>query len=125
MPGAVIMGGLLVATFNLNNGPYSDKHAIVLMNASSHGNYLLFVMTALFGIAFVIFAMRCFSARLFPVDFIAKNTLIYLGLNGLSLFFIDVKVIYKIGYFPSDPVFVNLYALGYVTAIMMLFIPVT
>jgi len=123
--GAVITGLLLIATYNLNNGPFSDKHPIVLMNASSHGNYLLFVMTALFGIAFIIFATRCFAPKFFPVDFIAKNTLIYLGLNGLCLFFIDVKVIYKIGYFPTEPLFINLYALGYVTIIMMLFIPVT
>jgi len=46
-------------------------------------------------------------------------------LNGLCLFFIDVKVIYKIGYLPTDPLAINLYALAYVTSIMLLFIPVT
>ncbi len=123
--GAVVSGLLLLATFNLNNGSFSNQHAIVLMNASSHGNYLLFIMTAIFGIAFVLFATRCFAIKLYPVDFIAQNTLIYLGLNGLCLFFIDVKVIYKIGYIPTEPLYINLYALTYVTTIMLLFIPVT
>ncbi|MFI3185063.1 MAG: acyltransferase family protein [Methylococcaceae bacterium] len=123
--GALIFGLLLLATFNLNNGPFSDPHAIVLMNASSHGNYLLFVMTAIFGIAFVLFTTRCFGLKCYPIDFIAKNTLIYLGLNGLCLFFIDVKVIYKIAYFPKEPLFINLYALAYVVSIMLFFIPVT
>ena len=122
---ALLSGFLLVATYNLNNGPFSHEHAIVLMNASSHGNYLLFVISALLGITFIIFATRCIALNFFLVDFIGKNTLTYLGLNGLCLFFIDVKVIYKIRYFPTEPLFINLYALVYVTTIMILFIPVT
>ena len=123
--GALVSGFFLLATYNLNDGSFSHEHAIVLMNASSHGNYLLFVITALFGIAFIIFATRCFALNFFLVDFIGKNTLTYLGLNGLCLFFIDVKVIYKIGYIPTEPLYINLYALIYVTTIMLLFIPVT
>lgn len=121
----VILGILLWLTYNLNNGPFSDKHAIVLMNASSHGNYLWFVATALIGITFIMALTRLLTLNIAFLDFIGKNTLIYLGLNGLCLFFIDVKVIYKIGYFPTDPLFANLYALAYVTVIMLLFIPVT
>jgi hypothetical protein len=121
----LVFGGLLFATFNLNQGPFTDKHAIVLMNAGSHGNYLWFVVTALLGIAWIIFLARLLNLKFFVMDFIGKNTLIYLGLNGLCLFFIDVKVIYKIGYFPSDPWLVYLYALIYVTTIMLLFMPVT
>ena len=121
---AVISGVLLFYTYNLNNGPFSDLHKIVLMNASSHGNYLLFVMTALIGISFIIFGARFLEYEGYFLNFIAKNTLIYLGLNGLCLFFIDIKVIYKIGYFPTDPLLINLYAIIYVTTIMIVFMPV-
>jgi len=123
--GLLVCGGLLFATFNLNQGPFLDKHAIVLMNAGSHGNYLWFITTALAGIATMLFLTRLLNPKFFVLDFIGKNTLIYLGLNGLCLFFIDVKVIYKLGYFPTDPLLVNLYAVIYVTAIMLLFMPVT
>ena len=123
--GLLVCGGLLLATFNLNQGPFLDKHAIVLMNAGSHGNYLWFITTALLGIAAMLFFTRLLNPKFFALDFIGKNTLIYLGLNGLCLFFIDVKVIYKLGYFPTDPLLVNLYAVIYVTAIMLLFMPVT
>lgn len=123
--GTLLFGGLLLATFNLNQGPFTDKHAIVLMNASSHGNYLWFVINALLGIAFIIFLMRFLDIKFSVLDYIGKNTLIYLGLNGFCLFFIDVKVIYKIGFLPTDTWQANLYALVYVTAIMLLFVPVT
>ena len=121
---AAISGVVLIYTYNLNNGPFYESHKIVLMNASSHGNYLLFVLTALMGISFIIFGVRFLGIKGYFFDFIAKNTLIYLGLNGLCLFFIDVKIIYKIAYIPTDPFFINLYAVIYVTTIMIIFMPV-
>lgn len=121
---AAISGVVLIYTYNLNNGPFYESHKIVLMNASSHGNYLLFVVTALMGISFIIFGVRFLGIKAYFFDFIAKNTLIYLGLNGLCLFFIDVKIIYKIAYIPTDPLFINLYAVIYVTTIMIIFMPV-
>jgi len=120
----IISGVCLLATYNLNNGPFSNDHPIVLMKASSHGNYVLFVITALIGIGFIIFAARWLTIKFYLVDFIAQNTLIYLGLNGLCLYFFDVKVIYKIAYIPTDSLFINIYALVYVTTVMIGFMPI-
>lgn len=123
--GCITTGALLTIFFNLNQGPFFDKHAIVLMNASSHGNYILFIGTAFLGIAMIIFLSRLISYKEFKsLNYIGRNTLLYMGLNGICLHFLDVKVIYKIGYFPDNLVSSNIYAFIYVAIVMTLFIPV-
>ncbi len=123
--GLVLSGAFLLYSYGLNQGPFSNPHPIVLMNQLSHGNYPLFVATALSGIAMCLYATRLIPVQSRAVRFIGQNTLIYLGLNGLCLTFFDVKVIYKLAYIPQQVLAIHAYALVYVCLVLVLFIPVT
>lgn len=73
---------LTVFLFDLNQGPFTDARELVLMASVSHGNLILFGLTAITGSLGVIFlALSLPSSQV--ITFIGQNTLILLGLNFL------------------------------------------
>jgi len=92
---------------------------------SIHGNYLLFLATAFTGILAITLLAQLLPANVRPMLFVGRNTLVYFGLNGLCLHFIDRMVASEINLLP-DTLFVKLpLALAYVTLMLTLFAPLT
>lgn len=82
----VFTGLIVLLTFNLNTNLFTVKTTAVIMASSSHGNFVLFPLTALAGSLFVIsLAKLTPSSKI--ILFIGQNTLILLGLNGLFFHF--------------------------------------
>lgn len=86
---------LTMATFNLNQGPFSDPRGMVGLGITDYGNLFWFVITAMTGSLFVIL-LALSLPNIKGMKFIGKNTLILLGMN---FFFMDFTkpVIEKIG----------------------------
>jgi len=80
---------LLVGTFDLNSGPFSNTpQQVVLVAAGIYGNPFFFPLTAIAGSIFIIIFSRMIgSISLF--DFLGRNTLILMGLNGFYYHFIN------------------------------------
>lgn len=85
---AVCAGSWLAVglTYQLNHGPFTWPKTIVLMSMSSHGNSVLFPITALLGTAGIITLARLFPA-LTPARWIGRNSLGFLGLNAVFYIF--------------------------------------
>jgi acyltransferase len=83
---------LVLLTFNLNTHLFTFRKPVVLMAVSSHGNPLLFLITALTGSLFVILLADLTPANRI-ILFIGQNTLILLGLSGLFYSFVNDKVL--------------------------------
>ena len=90
--GALVSLILLFLTFDLNKGmfliPFYDA---VILVASSHGNPILFPLSALLGSIFILIL-----ARLTPdskkLVFLGGNTLVIFGLNGVFYHFINDRL---------------------------------
>jgi fucose 4-O-acetylase-like acetyltransferase len=82
---------ILTTTFNLNNGPFSTTKPAVNMFANSHGNPILFVLTALAGAYFVIF-LSSVTPQNKILAFVGKNTIPLIGMSGI-FFFINKYII--------------------------------
>lgn len=87
-------------TFGLNDGPFISA-PVVNMSNSSHGNLLLFSFTAMAGSLFVMIL-----AQLTPVNkpmlFIGQYSLIFMGLNGLLISFVNERLsIWVHGFLPN------------------------
>ncbi|MGI2904112.1 acyltransferase family protein [Tolypothrix sp. VBCCA 56010] len=98
----LLFTGLIVLfTFNLNTDPFTVNKSAVIMAMSSHGNLVLFPLTALAGSLFVISL-----AKLTPdyqiILFIGQNTLILLGLNGLFFNFVNQWILSLINNLLTD-----------------------
>ena len=114
-----------LATFDLNQGPFSDvtpsKGAV--MAIAAHGNHALFVVSALAGIAATLCFFRTLRLDTPWIRFVGKNTLVYLGLNGLFFHFINHYLIRTIGYYPQQPLSVFAYASVFSIVTMLLCVP--
>ncbi|HSB95043.1 MAG TPA: acyltransferase family protein [Spongiibacteraceae bacterium] len=97
---------------------------VVLLVASAHGNYGLFLLAALSGSVMTITLLRLCDPDSRSFTFIARNSLIYLGLNGFFFHFIDDRVFTMIGFIPDRPWAVIGFAGIYVAATMLLLAPI-
>jgi len=113
---------ILLLTFNLNQGPFTAPYSGVLMCYLSHGNPLLFFVTAYAGIFFMVWLFRLIKIRSAVMNFVGQNTLIFMGLCGLwkNYYFYKATIIF-VGYFPKSSLFVFLYIFA-VTCIQMLLV---
>ncbi|MBU1699284.1 MAG: acyltransferase family protein [Candidatus Eisenbacteria bacterium] len=116
-------GIIFFATFNLNQGPFEHLYPVAIMAASRHGQPVLFVLTALAGIIFVIWLLKMIPLKAPLADFIGRNTIIYLGLNGLCFHFFDTWIYEWVGYTPGSPWMTFGYTMVYSIVMMMFFIP--
>jgi acyltransferase len=73
-------------TFQLNHGPFTWPQSVVLMSMSSHGNSILFPLTALAGTAAII-SLAMLLPALAPARWIGRNSLGFLGLNAFFYVF--------------------------------------
>lgn len=71
-------------TFGLNDGPFSWQKPVVLMALSSHGDPLLFPLTAILGSLGVATLAMLTSANE-PARWIGRHSLVYLGLNAIFI----------------------------------------
>ena len=76
-------------TYRLNNGPFAfHVYDAVVILFSSHGNMLLFPLTALAGCAFVLLAAS-FTPALKPLVWLGQNTLLLMCLNGIFYHYLN------------------------------------
>ncbi len=113
-------GIIFFISFNLNQGPFLVKDQVVMMSASSHGNPILFLITACSGILFIVLFLRILNVNAAIFRFVGANTLIYLGLNGFCLNFFDRLIIDHVGFIPEYSYEVLIYVSVYVSLIMLL-----
>jgi fucose 4-O-acetylase-like acetyltransferase len=119
----LLVSGLLVfATYDLNTGPFPNRVLQgVVLAISSHGQPFYFALTALAGIAFLL-ALSWFTRRVFSwTEFIGRNSLIFLGLNGINLHFMDKWFFSRAGFLPGTGLQVAIFAGVYVLAVLLLF----
>jgi hypothetical protein len=114
---------VLLLTFDLNTGPFNNEHKVVMMTFTSLGNFPLFYISALSGILASVSLVRLISFNFKITNFIGQNTLIYLGLNGISLHFLDKYVLEKLTYRPDQTPEILLFCSLYCILIMALFAP--
>lgn len=119
-----VSGLLFFSTFDLNQGPFTGRLHVVTMTSSVHGNPFWFLLTACSGSVFIIYCMRLLQLNMRFVRFVGRNTLVYMGLNGISLHFMDPWLIKFIGYKPVTGLSVLLYGVVYVAVVMILFAPI-
>ena len=81
--------GVVLATFNLNAGPFTGEKPVALMAESAHGFMPLFVLTALAGTLAVATLAQLTPAGK-PVVWVGQNTLALMGLDGLLHNFINL-----------------------------------
>lgn len=124
VPLLIITGVCFLFTFNLNHGPFLPAKNVVVMSGSAHGNFLLFIFTAYSGIAFLLLLIRVLNIQTSAMDFVGRNTLIYLGLNGLCFHFFDKWVIVRLGFLPNTSLGVFCISVLYVTCTMLIAAPV-
>ncbi|MBT9311005.1 acyltransferase family protein [Leptothoe kymatousa] len=74
-----------VASFNINQGPFSDPRGMVAIALTSHGNFFWFTLTAITGSLWVIF-LALSLPNFKGAKFFGQNTLVLLGMN---FFFMD------------------------------------
>lgn len=120
---AIMLGGLFLMCFNLNPGPFSSTDSVVILALSSIGHPFYFYLTAGLG-SFVLIALcGLMPKNIKPLSFVGKNTIIYLGLNGLCFHFIDVLFIRHLNYYPSTTLEILTFSGAYTVGIMFCFAP--
>jgi hypothetical protein len=67
----------------------AGESVLVLISASQYGNIWYFLLASLVGIVFLLALSRLVVINASPVSFVAQNSLIYLGLNGICFHFLD------------------------------------
>ena len=89
IPGAVIAFLIVLLTYRLNNGPFNFPvyHAVIIL-FSSHGNILLFPLTAVAGSALVLLLAGMTRGQKTMV-WLGQNTLILMCLNGIFYHYIN------------------------------------
>jgi acyltransferase len=119
----LLVSGLLVfTTFDLNKGPFPNRVLQgVVLAISSHGQPVYFTLTALAGITFFLI-LAWFTQRVFSwTEFVGRNSLIFLGLNGINLHFMDKWFFSTVQFFPQTGLQVALLAGGYVLVVLFFF----
>ena len=89
LPGAVVAFLIVLFTYQLNNGPFNFpvyKYVVILI--ASHGNMLLFPLTAIAGCALVILIAAMTSTQK-TIVWLGQNTLILMCLNGIFYHYIN------------------------------------
>jgi acyltransferase len=80
---------VLACTFNLNQGPFQGSSGnVVLFAAGIYGNIFFFPLTAIAGSLFFMITSK-FMGQLKLVQFIGRNTLIIMGLNGICILYLN------------------------------------
>jgi len=69
-------------TFQLNNDFFTFHDPVVVMASSSHGNPILFLLTSISGVIFIVMLSKL-SLPTKSLSYISKNSIIFLGCNGL------------------------------------------
>lgn len=88
-PGVVIAFLSVLLTYQLNNGPFNFavyKYVVILF--ASHGNMLLFPLTAIAGCALVLMIAGMTRAQK-TIVWLGQNTLILMCLNGIFYHYIN------------------------------------
>lgn len=93
----IFFTGILLATFNLNT-PYPDF--AVIMKESWHGNSVWFFVSALSGAMAILF-LATFIPKHPAIDYIGRNTLILLGINGFFHIFVNPHISARVKDFES------------------------
>lgn len=92
----IIMCTSLTSTlllYDLNKGPFKKNGAYYVdMASSNHGNTIMFLITAISGSIFII-SLSKLIPKIKPLTYIGKNSLIFMGLNGFFLAFVNKKLI--------------------------------
>ena len=116
-----IAGFLLWNAYQWNSE--RGESVLVLISASQYGNIWYFLLASLIGIVFLLAFSRLLVFNGAPVSFIAQNSLIFLGLNGISFHFLDIWVIKHLGWLPTT--FWEVFALTsvYTLFILVIFSP--
>lgn len=78
---------LVVATYDMNTGPFRIIQAVVIV-LSGHGNIVLFPLTAFIGSLFILFAAAASPAWTW-LSYMGKNALSLFCLNGLFYHFVN------------------------------------
>jgi acyltransferase len=116
---------VLFGTYDLNQGPFVEGELPgVLMVASSFGNPFWFGVTAYAGLLSVLALARMIDIKWPPLDFVGRNTIIYLGISGICLNFIDSSVISMLNIRPATMMELVSYSTIYCVVVMSLFAPV-
>ena len=94
---AVLFFGLAYWAVQMNN-PY--KNFVMVMKASEHGGLLFFLLAA-FGGIFSTLLLASFLPKMKWVDYVGRNTLILLGMNGLFMSFFNSHIIDLLRHYES------------------------
>jgi len=87
-----IFGGITIATYNLNA---PSPEFVVILKESWHGNSDWFLITAFTG-TLTLLLLSTFVPQNKALDFIGRNTLILLGINGFFHLFINLHIATRI-----------------------------
>jgi acyltransferase len=119
-------GAALWGTFLLpRNGPlFARPLEPVVMEVGVYGDPVLFILRAGLGICLTLSLARLLMAGFGFLEFVGQNSLIFLGLNGLTSNFLDRPFANLVGYFPHAHLPLVVYSLVYVTGVMLLLVPV-
>jgi acyltransferase len=117
---AVVATLLWFAAATHNSPPF---FRVVLMVAAAHGNYGLFLLAALSGCIMTIGIMRLLDIHWSCCTFVARNSLIYLGLNGFFFHFIDARIFAALGPLPNNSWLALLIAMLYASIAMLSIAP--
>lgn len=97
---------------------------VVVISFSVLGNYHWFVITAFFSITGTLLLARMLPAHIKPLQFVGRNTLIFVGMNGFNLHFLDALFAQSLKGM-TDSILVMLpIALGYNILMCVLYTPV-
>ena len=85
--GVIITFLIVLFTYKLNQGPFVLFNSVVIM-LSSHGNFLLFPLTAVAGSVFILFLAKATPSQNI-IAWLGQNALILFCLNGIFYHFIN------------------------------------
>jgi acyltransferase len=92
LAGLIVCLALVYFTYDLNKGMFTiPSYDAVVMVASSHGNPILFPITAIIGSVMIMLLARLSGQRRF-VAYLGANTLVVFGLNGVFYHFINDRL---------------------------------
>lgn len=116
---ALVSGVVLLLSYGLNDVP-----SVVLLISSQYGDPLYFLISAFSGIVFLLSFSRLIAWNFHPLRFVGQNALIFMGLNGFGLQFLDRFAILHLGFHPVSHWEIFLYSSLYIFAVMTLSAPV-
>ncbi len=90
--GLIVCLALVYFTYDLNKGMFTiPSYDAVVMVASSHGNPILFPITAIIGSVMIMLLARLSGQQQF-LAYLGANTLVVFGLNGVFYHFINDRL---------------------------------